>query len=777
MRLSTRLLLLALACILPTVALQLGLTWRQWTERKAQLDAIATQQAQLLAGNVGSIADGARILLGAAAEFRQVRVRGPDCSSRLTALVDSAPGFVFVAMLDGDSVVRCASLPGLIGHQGDPAWLQQALSARSFTAGRYSRSLAHPGGFLPFYLPVQPGPETVGGTLVAALDLAWLSEHLAGSKRSGTAFASNSVLTIADGDGVIVARDIRHAEFVGTRFPRPALSLLAADRPGTLRLRSIDGMDRLIGYVPPTPANHRLAAVVGFDEVELMADLARALRHGAVLLAVVSALALGVTLLMARRFIAWPTAMLLAAARRWREGDLSARADGGGGGEFRQLADAFNDMAATLERREEELRSHAQALEGRVLARTRLLLSANERLRAEIAERRQAEAALLQAQKVQAVGQLAGGIAHDFNNVLQAVMGGIALMRRRAGDPAAVQRLAAMVEDAARRGESVTRRLLAFSRREELRADRLDVPELLHGLREVLAATLGAPIRVEVACEADLPPILADRGQFETVLVNLATNARDAMPKGGTLTLSARLEAVEEDAARGLPPGRYARITVADTGCGMDEETLARASEPFFTTKPLGQGTGLGLAMARSFAQGSGGTLAIRSAPGEGTAVCLWLPVAPEAEVTATVASPPQVALSGHPRVLLVDDEPIVRELLAAEIEEAGFDVAQAESGEAALHMLGAGERFDMLVTDLAMPGMDGVALIREAQRRQPGLPAILVTGFAGDAATLAVGSALSGRFLLVRKPVTGVELAERIAAQLARGRPLLVNS
>jgi CheY-like chemotaxis protein len=200
----------------------------------------------------------------------------------------------------------------------------------------------------------------------------------------------------------------------------------------------------------------------------------------------------------------------------------------------------------------------------------------------------------------------------------------------------------------------------------------------------------------------------------------------------------------------------------------MDAATLARASEPFFTTKPLGQGTGLGLAMARGFAQASAGRLAITSAPGNGTTVAIWLP----APATAPCGLPApaeerRARPQGSPRILLVDDESVVREVLAGELEDAGFEVTQAADGQAALDLLHGGRCFDMLVTDLAMPGLDGVGLIKEAQRRHPRLPAILVTGFAGDAATLAVGGAVSGRFVLMRKPVTGSELADQAASML----------
>ena len=510
--------------------------------------------------------------------------------------------------------------------------------------------------------------------------------------------------------------------------------------------------------------------MVGFEEQELLRDIKRALLRGVLIVCSGSLLGLGLTVLVARRFIAAPTGALLAAARRWQAGDLAARARGADGhSEFGQLAGAFNAMAAVLQQREEELRHHAQSLEVRVADRTQALSQANARLQAEIQERRNTEAALLQAQKLQAVGQLAGGIAHDFNNVLQAVLGGVALIAKRAGDAAAVARLTAMVEEAAQRGQSITRRLLAFSRREELRADRLDVGALLVGLREVLAATLGAAIRVEVAAPAGLPAVLADRGQLETVLVNLATNARDAMDMGGRLTLAAEPVTVVPGDPGGLAPGDYIRVTVADTGAGMSPQTLARAGEPFFTTKPVGKGTGLGLAMARSFAEGSGGRMTIESKAGCGTRIALWLPAlsatlrepAP-VPVAEDIAIPPRCA-----RVLLVDDEPVVREVLATQLADAGYRVTEAADGAAALALLAGGLGCDVLVSDLAMEGIDGVTLIREARLKRPGLPAILVTGYAGDAAALAIGQQIDGGFTLMRKPVTGAQLADQVAALL----------
>ncbi len=777
MRISTRLLLIIAACLLPTILLQLAVSWSQWNDRKAALGDLAVQQARLLAGNVDSIAEGARILLGAAAEFRQIRTQGENCGNRMAALRHAAPGFAFIALMDTEGRASCASDPALLGTAADMGWAREGLAARSFTAGRFVRPEYAPGGILPFYLPVAAGPAEPGGVLVAALDLTWLEQHLVRLKGAGSPFIANGVLTVTDTAGTILGRDVRHAEFLGQRLPPAAQPMLRASSPGLLRLHSIDGTDRVVGYSPPSPASHGLAVAVGFHEPELMQDIETTLLQSALLLGSVTLIVFLVTAVAARRLIAAPTEALLAVARRWREGDLSARAPAWGeGSEFGQLAAAYNGMAEALQRREAELREHAQALEARVASRTKELLQANEQLRIEAAERRQTEADLLQAQKLQAVGQLAGGIAHDFNNILQAVAGGVSLIRRRIRDAEAVERLSGMIEDAARRGESITRRLLTFARREELRAERLDMAELLPSLREVLA-TLGAAIRVQVEVQPGLPPVSADRGKLETVLVNLATNARDAMPDGGSLTLAATAVEVTGAGDRpGLAAGQYVCLTVADTGTGMDEATLARASDPFFTTKPIGQGTGLGLSMARGFAEASGGMLEIESRLGQGTRVSLWLPVAdcapveegrPPADVEPCVSR--SAGPQSMPRVLLVDDEPVVREVLAAQLADAGFTVTVAGDGRAALALLEGDEvRYEVLVTDLAMPEMDGLALIREARQRWPNLPAILLTGYAGDAVGRLLSSTVEGRLALLRKPITGAELADQVTIHLA---------
>lgn len=400
------------------------------------------------------------------------------------------------------------------------------------------------------------------------------------------------------------------------------------------------------------------------------------------------------------------------------------------------------------------------------------------RVRDEVEAREAAQRRAGHAQRMQVLGQLAAGIAHDFNNVLQTVQGTGNLIQLRAADENAVRRYAHIVLQAAERGASVTRRLLTFARQGDLRAESIEASTVLGGMRDLLETTLGAAITILVDARPDLPALLADRGQLENALVNLAVNARDAMPEGGTLTLSAAMEDVAESDANpaNLAPGSYIRITVVDTGTGMDAATLTQVFQPFFTTKPPGQGTGLGLAMVQGFVGQSGGGVAIDSTPGEGTAVSIWLPVAvpgerplhapPDVRVGNTVTAKPGVT-----RILVVDDDALVLETLKAQLEAEGFEVAAARSGAQALALLDKGLYVHAIVADLSMPGMDGMALIQEAQARRPGLPAVLLAGYAGDGVSLELARRANGPFSLIRKPIQGSEAADWISALLTHRR------
>ncbi|WP_135467933.1 PAS domain S-box protein [Crenalkalicoccus roseus] len=377
----------------------------------------------------------------------------------------------------------------------------------------------------------------------------------------------------------------------------------------------------------------------------------------------------------------------------------------------------------------------------------------------DLTERNRTEARLREAQKLEALGRIAGGVAHDFNNLLQVVTGALRLMLARPDDPARIRRYAEAALQAAERGAGVTRRMLAFAGQERLEARPVPLGEVLEEMRALLRGPLGPGIAVEVAVPPGLPPAQADRTMLERVLTGLALNARDAMPEGGRLRLEAGAETVGPGDPRGLAPGRYLRLSVRDSGTGMDEATRARATEPFFTTKDVGQGSGLGLSMAHGFAAQSGGALQIESRPGRGTAVHLWLPAAP-------AGAPAGVEAGRGASVLLVEDEAEVRAVLAATLREAGFRVTEAAEAAGALALLERPDGFDAVVTDHAMPGMSGVSLAARLAARGKGPPVLVLTGTDTGPEFRALPEGVG----VLRKPVEPAALLAWLGATVRRG-------
>lgn len=408
------------------------------------------------------------------------------------------------------------------------------------------------------------------------------------------------------------------------------------------------------------------------------------------------------------------------------------------------------------------LRQLAESLETKVRDRTRDLGAANDRLTAEIAERERAEARLVQAQKMEAVGQLTGGIAHDFNNLLTAVIGSLDLLIRRLDDERA-KKLASNALQAAERGAVLTAQMLAFSRRQRLSPAPVDSNAIISNLSDLLARSLGPRIQLETRLEKNLWPALADRTQLEMMILNLAINARDAMPSGGKLKIStSNLAQVPSEMESELHPGEYVCISVADNGTGMSPAVLSRAFEPFFTTKEPGKGTGLGLSQLYGFARQSGGTVRIESREGEGTTVSILLPRTIQEAGSDAVAAPSAVQ-KRNARVLLVDDDDDVRVAAAAIVEELGYSVTAVDRAAEALKLIRQ-EPFDLLITDVMMPIMNGVELSREVKALRPGLPVLFATGYADIEE---FGAELDGSSL-VRKPFRMAELASRITDAMA---------
>ena len=351
---------------------------------------------------------------------------------------------------------------------------------------------------------------------------------------------------------------------------------------------------------------------------------------------------------------------------------------------------------------------------------------------AEMGRREAAETALRQAQKMEAMGQLTGGIAHDFNNLLAAVLGNLELSSKRLPEDPRLRRYIEGAIQGAKRGAALTQRMLAFSRRQELKLEAVDLPALVRGMADLLVRSIGPTIRIETRFPVQLAPAHVDINQLESTLLNLVVNARDAMPKGGEIVVSGHEESLGLGSPLGLSAGQYVVLTVTDTGEGMDAATLARAAEPFFTTKAVGKGTGLGLAMVHGLAAQSGGTLRIESSPGRGTTIALWLPVAEVAQaVQSEASSPPVQTAMRSDHILLVDDDPLVLASTGAMLEDLGYSVIEAGSAVQALEVLRTGRSIDLVITDQMMPGMTGLELATEVEKLRPGLPILLASGFA----------------------------------------------
>jgi signal transduction histidine kinase len=416
-----------------------------------------------------------------------------------------------------------------------------------------------------------------------------------------------------------------------------------------------------------------------------------------------------------------------------------------------ELAAAINALLR-LRRSEDALRALNATLDQQVQERTAELAEANRQLYEEMAQRQKAESELLQAQKMEAVGQLTGGLAHDFNNLLTAVVGNLDLIRARAKEPR-ITRLAESAFKAAERGSKLTAQLLAFSRTQKLVTESVDINRLIAGIYELLNQSLGANVVIKTKLDESAPFVIADGNQLEVSILNLAINARDAMPDGGTLTITTSCD-IKDD--------RKVIVCVTDTGTGMPPNIVARAFDPFFTTKPPGKGTGLGLSQVYGLLRQMGGNVEIASEVGKGTSIRLLLRRTDAATGVAT-------ELGGHVEgghaetILVVDDDHDVRDMMTNYLSEIGYVVHEADHGEAAL-ALQKSVSPQLMIIDFSMPGINGAEIVKAARIVQPSLSILFISGYADSAAL----EAAMGSAPFLRKPFLPAELATAVRAALA---------
>jgi signal transduction histidine kinase/CheY-like chemotaxis protein len=421
--------------------------------------------------------------------------------------------------------------------------------------------------------------------------------------------------------------------------------------------------------------------------------------------------------------------------------------------------------AVRARRRQYEVQDHlldretfAAQLEDQVRERTGQLETVNEQLRQQVAERRQVEAALQQAQKMEVIGQMTGGVAHDFNNLLTAVLGNLELAARRGKDEN-IRRYLDGATQAARRGAKLTSQLLAFSRTQRLQIEPIDLNAIVTAMGDLLFRTIGATVRIETILEGWLWPATADPSQIELVILNLAVNARDAMRGGGRLTITTA-NVPNEDKSRPaeLPAGDYVCVAVSDTGTGMTEEVLRKAFEPFYTTKPVGSGTGLGLSQVYGIAKQSDGTVVIDTKLGKGTTVRVFLPrttAVPAVHLTNEAHNLP--LRRHHATILVVDDDNDVRQLAVSCLEGLGYQVIAAAGGHAALQIARSGNAIDMVLIDIAMPEITGVEAMDAILRERPGIPFLYMTGYVGPT------KLDPSEQRVLKKPFTIAELADKV--------------
>jgi signal transduction histidine kinase/DNA-binding response OmpR family regulator len=407
----------------------------------------------------------------------------------------------------------------------------------------------------------------------------------------------------------------------------------------------------------------------------------------------------------------------------------------------------------------------SELLESRVLERTAELQRALDALSREVQERQEAEDRLRQSEKLKAIGQLTGGIAHDFNNMLQTISSGLNLVRLRVqqGKVGEIEGYLRRAEKGAQRAAALTHRLLAFSRQQTLEPKSVSLGRVAREMEDMVRRAVGPSVQVDLQLSGGKWLVMCDPNQMESALLNLCVNARDAMPNGGWLTISTdemELDGMQAAEIEGAAAGRYATVSVSDTGLGMPPEVLAHVFEPFFTTKPLGKGTGLGLSQIYGFVQQSGGFVQIESTPGKGTTVRMALPYN---------AADPEAQMPAGPdkgqTLLLVEDEQDVREMTGEQLREMGYRVLEADSGPAALRLLQSGPHIDLMITDVGLPGgMDGHQVVGAVRERMPVLPVIMISGYAAGPASADTD--------LLRKPFLVADLAERVRAKLEARHP-----
>jgi signal transduction histidine kinase len=567
------------------------------------------------------------------------------------------------------------------------------------------------------------------------------------------------IVSIVDNNGVHLVRSHMSDDFAGEPLVSELVDEMRTGGAGTLHTVSLEGIP-LIATVQ-FARRSGWAAAVGLPVDSLEGPVYRSLRDLGWIGLAAGALAIALGLFVARA-LNKAFSRLTGAAESVGRGEIASPAP--------TVVREINAVADVLATASRELNALTTNLESLVVERTRSLWESNSALTAEMDRRQESEDQLRQMQRLEAVGQLTGGIAHDFNNMMAVVLSALSLLERRLGDEESdVAQYIDGARQAAERAANLTARLLAFSRQQALAPEVVEVQGLVAELREVLDRTIPENIVIEIEVPPGVWPVFADRQSLENALLNLAINARDAMPDGGRLAIAAsNIDAADTARrGRGIAPGDYVLIAVRDAGTGIPKGVIDRVFDPFFTTKPSGEGTGLGLSQVHGFMKQSGGHIAIDSTVGEGTTVELYFPRSErEASPAPSLRSAEVSSAPGAEVVLVVEDAPTVRQMTVAMVEELGYRAPEAEGAATALAVLDAHPEVKVMLTDVVMPGVDGKRLAEQALDEHPGLAILFATGYAQT------GDLDRFRFdpdQLITKPYTLETLATKLQTALER--------
>jgi signal transduction histidine kinase len=724
--LLSRLFVLVAVAMLPAIAVQAynEIDLRRTREVEVQDEALGL--AKLAAAEQLQIIQGVRQALIALSELPAIKAKDVQgCNAYLSRIKQRYPEFIVFIVYDMTARSFCDSAAEHMSFTAaGRAYFAGAVKTGKFTVGEFAFGRGTGLKILQFALPFYDDDGRMGGVVIASLSLDWLADYIA---KKGV--PEGTALAIADRNGTCLARYPDNSRFVGTKLPvgnDPALyNGTVVDMVG------IDGVRKIVGF---SAVEGDLLVSFGLDKAKAFTKIERRTQRGILFIVVSTLIVLILTAWGAQRFVQRPLRQLVDAANRWRLGEFAQRVDIQGNSEVARVGRAFNAMADALKHREDEL-SEAREL-------------------------------FHQSQKMESVGQLTGGVAHDFNNLLTVVSANLELIE--VGDNIGQARqYATAALRAVDRGAKLTAHLLAFSRRQVLNPKPINAYQLVSEFEGLIYKAVGEACRVKVRTDKGLWLCHVDPALLETALLNLALNARDAMPNGGLLEIETRNIVVNEGAVVGCLPGSYVRLSVRDHGSGMRPEVLDRVFEPFFTTKEVGKGTGLGLSMVYGFVRQSGGHIAIESAPDKGTTVALYLPKATQKADAEMEDVQPGAIPAGSERILVVEDNNDLLDLTSAMLATSGYQVRCARNGSEALRMLRS-EEFDFLLSDIVMPnGINGIEVAREARRLNKDIKVLLASGYAGD--VLERHQAVD-EFPIIDKPFRMSELAARLRSILHEG-------